>query len=207
MSPRIRVLIADDTLVSRRGLTAILQGEQDIEIIGEASTAHEATAKSVTLGPDVLILDLKWFDDEDAGIGVIENLQKLAPEVSVLAITAYPHLVEKARRAGVGPVLSKGFSKEDLVSAIRSIHEFPIAGIAQPSNPEPLPSRVDRLTPREARILRLVREQPGLTDDGVAQELGNATSTVKNHLSNIYQKLGASNRSEAVKIAIDRNLL
>jgi len=202
MSGNIRVLLADDTLIARQGWRKILEGVEGIEVVGEAITANEAVVQAMKLKPDVLLLDLDWFSDRTAGVRVIEQLKKEALKVQVVAVSSYPDALKQAVQAGVGANLTKDFSKDQLLSAIRSVSQAPLSTPVPRS--EPLPVR-ETLTAREREILRLVKE--GLTDEEIALRLFIATSTAKGHLRNVYQKLGVDSRTKAVKVATEQGLL
>lgn len=196
----IRVLIADDTLIAREGWKRILETVEEIEVIGEVTTAQETPSKVRELQPDVLLMDLKWFDDESAGAAAIAQIERESPQTKVVAITAYPELIADARRAGAEAALSKGFSKSELVDVIRAVHEL---------ESFPVPTRevkvAEELSDREKEVLALISE--GLTDKQIADRLIIAESTAKNHVANILSKLGAANRTQAVAIGFEGGIL
>lgn len=122
MRSTIRVLLADDTLIAREGWKRILESEPDIQVVGEAITAPEAQQKARELAPDVVLMDLKWFDEEEAGAAAIAELKQSAPHIRVIAITVYARLIADARKVGADATLPKGFSRAELLSAIRAVH-------------------------------------------------------------------------------------
>src|SRR6185436_9768704 len=120
MSNRIRVLLADDTLIAREGWKKILETASDIEIVGEAETAAMAVNKANVLKPDVLLMDLLWFGDDTAGWRAIREIkQKHGVNIRVIAVTAYERLIADARRAEADSVLEKTFTRDQLLSEIR----------------------------------------------------------------------------------------
>lgn len=119
----IRVLIADDTLIARAGWKMILEFVNDIEIIDEVEVVESVPRKMKELRPDVLLLDLKWFDNEHAGAAAIAKIKRQNPEAKIIAVTAYPHLAGSAREAGADAVLPKGFSLSELESVIRAVYQ------------------------------------------------------------------------------------
>jgi len=200
MNYPIKVLLADDTLIAREGWKKILTTEGDIEVVGEVTIAQDTLRKVRELRADVLLMDLKWFDDEHAGIGAIAQLKREIPQTKVVAITAYTDLVQGARRAGAEAVLPKGFSKAELVDTIRAVHQltsFPLLSEALPM--------AEQLSKREQEVLVLMAD--GKTDQEIAQRLYISTSTAKNHVRSIMGKLEVSNRAHAVKVGYQRGLL
>jgi len=197
----IRVLIADDQVVMREGLKKILEPPDDIVVIGEATVAQEVLGKVQDLQPDVVLLDLLWFNDESAGVAVLGQLKQTVPQAKVVAITAYDDLVEKARRAGAEAALPKGFSVEELISVIRSVYRSP----KSPAAPADTGHLDNLLSGRELEVLALLVE--GLSDHEIGEKLFLAESTVKKHVSNIRDKLGAANRTQAVSIALHKGLI
>ena len=125
MTGIIRVMIADDTDIAREGMRRILAAEKDLEIVGEGATIYETIQKVHELRPDVLLLDLKWFADKDAGIEAIKRLTSEVPETKIVAITIYPHLIERARNAGALVALTKEVPKQRLIEEIRSVYALP----------------------------------------------------------------------------------
>lgn len=197
----IRILIADDQVVMREGLKKVLEPHDDMVIIGEATVAQEVLGKAQDFQPDIILLDLLWFQDESAGIAALEQLKQALPQTKVVAITAYDDLIEKARRAGAEAALPKGFTVEELVSVIRSVHRLPAFPAAPTENEHPS----DLLSERELEVLALLVE--GLSDREIGEKLYLAESTVKKHVSNIRDKLGAVNRTHAVSIALQKGFV
>jgi len=195
----IRVLIADDQIVMREGLKRVLESPDDILVIGEASVAQEVLGKVQDLQPDVVLLDLLWFSDESAGVAVLEQLKRATPQSKVVAITAYDDLIEKARRAGAEAALPKGFTVEELISVIRSVHRSPGFPAAAAET-----GRLDDILSEREMVALLVE---GLSDREIGERLFLAESTIKKHVSNIRDKLGATNRTHAVSIALQKGFL
>ena len=198
--PIITVLLADDTLIAREGLKKILTMERDITVVGEVTIAQETLGKVRELRPDILLMDLKWFDDENAGASAIAQIKREMPATKVVAITAYTDLVPSARKAGAEAVLPKGFSKAELIETIRAVHQ--LASFPLVSEP---PQLFEALSLREQEVLALMAR--GMTDKDIGQSLSISTSTAKNHVRSIMGKLGAINRAQAVAIGFERGLL
>jgi DNA-binding NarL/FixJ family response regulator len=201
----IRIIIADDTDIAREGLRRILAAEPVMEIVGEGATLHETVRKAHELRPDILILDLKWFDDERAGVEAIERLAREVPETKVIAITIYPHLIDLARSAGASAALNKEVPKQQLIEEIRSVHALPPAPPLSPQVVTPPTTLIEELTERELEVLALMAE--GNTDRQIAAALGIAESTAKNHVSNILGKLSVPNRAGAVAVGYEHGLV
>jgi DNA-binding NarL/FixJ family response regulator len=209
MSERISVLIADDHLLVREGFIKLLGSVDDIEIVGEAIQPNQATQMAIDLLPDVLLLDLMWFDDRTAGFRVMEQVKKRAPEVRIVAISAFRELVERAADAGADATLNKGFSKDQLLATIRSVCMVSLRGtLAVETTAKDPPEKgplLDPLSDRELDVLRLVAK--GYADEEIGIELTITYNTVKSHLRNIYQKLGVGNRTAACSVARERGLI
>jgi DNA-binding NarL/FixJ family response regulator len=197
MAEPIRVLIADDTDIAREGLSRILSTQADMRVVGEGATIHETIQKTLELQPDVLILDLNWFSNEQAGIEAIRRLKQESPSTKIIALTVYPHLIEQARQAGAASSLGKEVPKQQLIDEIRSVYALPKAPeVHSPADEErPVPA-AEQLSDREREVLQLMAE--GKMDKEIAQALSIAESTAKNHVANILGKLGVANRAAAV---------
>jgi DNA-binding NarL/FixJ family response regulator len=202
MSKRIRVLLADDTLIAREGWKKILETASDIDIVGEAETAAMTVDKANELKPDVLLMDLLWFGDDTAGWRAIREIkQKNRANIRVIAITAYERLIADARRAEADSVLEKTFTREQLLNEIR-VQASRSKDTISTSNDF---SRYEPLTDRELQVLQLVEE--GHSDKEIAKLLVIAPTTAKNHVKRILEKLDAKNRTQAVSIARGNRLL
>lgn len=200
MNTKIKVLVADDTLIAREGWKRILETTTDIEVVGEAKTAIETPRKVRELRPDVLLMDLKWFGDETAGWTAIREIKK-EYKVKVIAVTGYENLIKDARMAGADSALLKTFTREELLDQIRE----------QASRPEDisvsfnfLPVR-EVITDRELQVLKLMGQ--GYRDKEIAKLLSIAPTTAKNHVKNILEKINAKNRTQAVSLAREMGLL
>ncbi len=201
----IRVLIADDHPVFRFGLRALLQGEADMEIVGEATTGREAVAMALERKPDVVLMDLNM--PELNGIEAIRRIRAAAPDIAVLVITMFDdESVFAAMRAGARGYLLKGAEAEETLRAVRAVahgeaifspaiadrimHYF--AHTPRASAPVVFPE----LTEREREVLTLIAQ--GLTNRAIAERLVLSEKTVRNHVSSIFSKLQVADRAEAI---------
>jgi DNA-binding NarL/FixJ family response regulator len=204
----IRILIAEDQRIVREGLIALLEDEAEITIAGVASDGRQAIELFQQLRPDVVLMDLQMpvVDGPEA----TSRIRERAPDARILVLTTYAtdEFIFKALRAGARGYLLKDASADELLAAIRAVHEGRtllasavaerlVAGVSNAA-PEPL-------TPRELEVLTLLGQ--GRSNSEIAEALTIAPRTVKVHVQNILGKLGASNRTEAVSIAARQKLI
>ncbi|MFB7114442.1 response regulator [Streptomyces sp. NPDC056291] len=208
----IRVLIADDHPVVRRGMSALLTSLAGVDVVAEAATGEEALREAQLSRPDVVVMDIRMPSMD--GVEATRRLTALLPEVAVLVVTMYEddETVLSALRAGARGYLLKGAQQEEILTTIRSVAtgQFVIApGVAArllgQVGPPPRPADpFPELTAREREILGRVARGHG--NARVAAELELAVKTVANHLSAIFAKLGVSGRTEAILLARERGL-
>jgi two-component system response regulator DevR len=206
MTP-IRVFLLDDHELVRRGIRVLLEQEPDMQVIGEADTAQDATARIPALRPDVAILDARLPDGN--GIDVCRDIRSVDPSIRALILTSYDddEALFAAIMAGAAGYLLKQVRGTDLVNAVRlvaagqslldpAVTQRVIERIRQgPQEPDELKS----LTDQERRILELVAE--GLTNRQIAERMYLAEKTVKNYVSSILAKLGLERRTQAAVFA------
>ena len=210
MTQLVRVLIADDHPVVRRGLTAVLAAYDDFHLVGEVSSGEEAISFCEKTQPDVVLMDLVM--PGMGGIKAIRVIRERWPQVAVIALTSFGEmtLVEEALKAGAVSYLLKNVSAEELAAAIRGavtgrstlspeVARLLIQNIRQPAGKD------YNLSDREREILKLIVE--GLPNVAIAERLIIAQSTVKFHVSNILSKLGVSSRTGAVALALRHHLV
>jgi len=190
---KIRVAIGDDHIYAVEGLQKIVSEAKDIECVGSTTELLDLPALVKKKFPDVLVLDIAWLGDKQAGIHILPDLRKINPRIRVVMITVYPELLELARQAGAYP-LSKGFSRRELLTAIRwAAQQKDVLSEA------PAPVELTPLTPAEQRVLELL--VTGMSDKQIGEQLVRSEGTVKKHVSSILNKFGVSNRTEAAIMA------
>lgn len=213
----IRVALADDEALIRGGLRMILEGEEDIRLVGEAEDGTAAIDLAVEQSPDVIVMDLRMPGVD--GIEATGTIRKRIPGVKVLVVTTFDldDYVLAALKAGADGFLIKDTAPEDLVGAIRTV----AAGesLLAPSvtrrliehyvgqvDPEPgLKAGIDELTDRELEVMKLVAK--GMTNSEIAETLFLGEGTVKTHITSILAKLGLANRAQIVVAAYESGLV
>ena len=217
----IRVLIADDHALFRRGLEMVLAGEAGLELVGEASDGAEAVALAGEVVPDVVLMDIRM--PKITGIEAARQMKEVAPSAKIVMLTISDEEEDlfEAIRAGASGYLLKDIPLDELADSVRAVHggqslinpsmagklltEF--ATLArrdaeeEPAKHAPAP----KLTEREMEVLRLVAR--GMNNRDIARELFISENTVKNHVRNILEKLQIHSRMEAVMIAVRQKLI
>lgn len=202
---KIRILIADDHKMVRDGLAALLGTKRDLEVIGSVGNGQEAVEKALALKPNVVIMDLMMPIMD--GVEATREIRKAAPTVQILVLTTFGTSdgIAHAIEAGALGAMMKSADHEELAEAIRKV-----AGGEQAISEEvALQMKIDppvpNLTPRQMEILdSMVR---GLNNLDIAKQRGIRRDGVKEHVNAILTKIGASNRTEAVAIALRKHLL
>jgi len=199
------ILLVDDHAVVRMGLSAIINLQADLKVCGEAENGETAVRLATELKPDVVVMDfsLPGMDGAEATAAVL----KVSPTSKVLILTSFGTSADLARAMAAGAVgaVTKNLSNDELSSAIRDtargIQHF------SPEIRQTLSDGTDdkAFTKRQMEVLDSITR--GLSNDDIALMLGISKSRVKQHLNEVYEKLGASNRAEAVAIAMRRQLL
>ena len=199
------VMIVDDHSVVRMGLTAIINLEKDFTVCGEAENGNEAAKAASALKPDVIIMDLVMPDMD--GADTTKAILKVSPDSHVLILTTFGSAVDISRafEAGATGAVTKNLSNDDLMKAIRATRDgirYVSPEIEQSLNED---NGDIRLSPRQREVLDSITR--GLSNENIATMLGISKSRVKQHLNELYEKLGAANRAEAVSIALRKHLL
>jgi len=207
----MKVLIADDHGIVRSGLRKLLEGEEGIEVIAEASDGAEARDKTLELRPDLAILDVKM--PELNGLEATREIHREAPEISILILSMHEEerYLFEALKAGASGYVLKRAADSDLIDAIHAIERgepFLTPEAQQALIRDVLgegESSQEELTPREEQVVKLVAEAH--TNKEIAELLGLAEKTAENHRSNAMRKLGMRDRVELVRYAIRRGLI
>jgi DNA-binding NarL/FixJ family response regulator len=209
---RVRLLLADDHRMFRQGLRELIERKTSFEVVGEARTGREVLDQIDRLRPDIILLDIQM--PELDGIAVARQLAVSHPAIKIIMLTMYrqdEHLLE-AIRAGVKGYLLKDADAEELLAVIERVEngESAIdpaltARVFEAVRRPTAPGMVESLTERELDILRLVAA--GHDNRTIAAQLYLSEKTVGNRLSEIFQKLNVTNRTQAALVAVQRGLI
>lgn len=194
----VRILLADDHTVMRAGTRRILEDEQDFQVVGEASDGEEAIRLTAELLPDVVLLDIAMPNMD--GITACRLMRREWPAVRILVLTGHNNqaLIRSIRTLGVHGYLLKSAGPRELVDGIRAIAHGAhlLDGEAAPALADQQATQVEPPTRKEIEVLRAVAL--GLRNRDIADELHLSVNTVEFHLRNIFTKLAASTRAEAL---------
>lgn len=207
MTETIKVLIADDHEMVRAGLYQLLTHDTEIEVVGQAATGEEAIFLASQTNPDIVLMDVRM-----AGLGGVEATRaitqtKSAGAVIGLSTFSQPALVDAMREAGAHGYVLKEALTQDILAAIRSVHQGGFLFTQEPPKAEtkPDPDPATDIGPQQRRVLALMTK--GLTNPEIAGQMGISRATVSYHVSAILRKLDVSNRAEAVAIAVRDQLV
>ena len=202
---KIRVLIADDHKIVRAGLAALLGTEADIEVVGFAENGRDAVAQAEKLLPDVVIMDLMMPVMD--GVEATAEIHGRLPRTKIMILTTYGTSdgIAHALSSGATGAFMKNADNADLAAAIRRVHGGERAISPEIQRQLELDPPIPSLTPRQMDILNSMTR--GLSNPDIAKQLGIRRDGVKQHINAILQKIGASNRTEAVAIALRKHLL
>ncbi len=214
MTPKIRVLIADDHTIVRSGVRLLLEGEADIEVVGEALNGQEALGLAEKMQPDVILMDVSM--PELDGLEATRRIKAKWPEIQVLMLTMHrsDEYFFEALKAGASGYILKAADTEELVNAVRVIAQGEV--FLHPTMAKKLLNDYLRrlesadqaeslLSDREQEIMRLLVE--GYSNKEIAARLVISLSTVHTHRNNLMRKLGLSNQRELVQYAREHGLL
>ena len=202
---KIKVLITDDHAIVRMGLASILGTKKDLEVVGDAEDGADAVRKAQKLHPDVVLMDIVM--PEMDGASATAEIRRLLPTTKVLILTSFGEAdgIAHALQSGASGALMKNIDYSELVEAIREVAKGgrviapEIERMLKESPPVP------ELTDRQREILLSMSR--GLTDADIAKQLNLTPNSVREHITTIFNKLGAANKTEAVAIALRKHLL
>ncbi|HWH32285.1 MAG TPA: response regulator transcription factor [Egibacteraceae bacterium] len=207
----IRTLLVDDHEVVRKGLRAMLEAQEDIEVVAEAGTAADGVAKARAIRPDVVVMDVRLPDE--SGVVACRDIRSALPDTAVLMLTSFSDdqaLFDSIMAGAAGYVL-KQIKGGELVDGIRrvaageslldpAVTARVLERVRNPQGDED--PRLARLTPTELRILEMIAE--GLTNRQIGERIHLAEKTIKNYVSTILSKLQMTRRAEAAAYLADR---
>lgn len=215
---KIRILIADDHRVVREGLAAILKSRSDMDVVGEAVNGFEVIEKTKTLKPDVILMDISM--PQMNGVQAARAVRKISPEIGIVVLTMHDDdaTIFELVRTGVHGYLLKDADSSEIVKAIQSIYkgesiihpsiarkilgEFSQLGSEQAKK---APRQMYNLSGREVDVLRRVAK--GKTNKEIAGELHLSEKTIKNHVRNIFHKMGVYDRTEAAMKGVQEGII
>lgn len=201
----ISILIVDDHPIVREGVAAVLGGESDMKVVGEAKDGLEAVRQFKALGPDVVLMDLQM--PEMDGVAAIAEIREFAPEARIVVLTTYAGDAQalRALRAGASGYLLKSSVRRELIETVRTVHagrrhlhpeiaqEIALNAIGEP------------LTEREIHVLGRVAK--GQANKEIARAMALSEDTVKGHLRSIFTKLDVNDRTQAVTVGHRRGII
>lgn len=208
MGKPIRVLIADDHAIVRRGLRTLIASQSDMEVVGEAANGIEAVLQTRTTQPDLVLMDMVMPRQD--GATAIREIKKEHPRVCILVLTSFAEddKIFPAIKSGALGYLLKDTDTDQLLQAIRDVSDgkssldpnVALRVIRELNHASDLPPTEDPLTERELEVLQLVAQ--GLTNSEIADRLALGERTVGNHISSILSKLHLANRTQAALYAL-----
>jgi DNA-binding NarL/FixJ family response regulator len=206
---QIKVLLVDDHQLIREGLRRAFDRAGDVEVVGEAGSVSEAIDALDRLAPDVLVTDVRLPDGD--GIALAERARRETPDLGIVVLTMYAgdDKLFAALDAGASAFVQKNAPAEEVVAAARHAAASPRAFAAKDLG-DAMQRRMNapagpKLSPREKEVLQLLVD--GLAISQIARRLYISESTAKTHVANIYEKLGAGNRAQAVMAAVRLGLV
>jgi DNA-binding NarL/FixJ family response regulator len=212
------VLVVDDQVLIRAGLAALIDAADGLQVVGQAANGHEAVTAAATMGPDVILMDIRMPGLN--GVAATERILAAAgadsPRIIILTTFDLDEYVYAALRAGASGFLLKDTPPERLIAAIQliavgdmlyapTVIRRLVQAYAHEARPEPEPIELSRLTAREVEVLRMVGR--GLSNTDIAGRLTVSEATVKTHLNRAMSKLDLSSRAQAVVVAYESGLI
>lgn len=213
MTETIRILIADDHAIVRKGLRILISSEPGMEVVGEAADGLEAVQMAQALQPDVILMDMVM--PRQGGIEAIQAIKRQSAGARILVLTSFAEddQIFPAIKAGALGYLLKDASPDELLQAIHGVHRgepslhptIALRLMQELKRPPDLPRTADPLTEREVEVLKLIAQ--GLSNQEIAAALVLSERTVANHVANILDKLHLANRTQAALWALREGLV
>lgn len=211
---KIRILIVDDHIIFRTGLSSLIGREPEMEVVGEASDGLAAVGVAAELAPDIVLMDVSL--PGLGGVDATRRIKEIRPETKVLILTVHEDegLLLEAIRAGASGYVVKNAAESDLHNAIRTvcqgdmyIHATMTPALVKNLSPKPVPQRrsLDLLTPREVDVLRLLVR--GNTNRQIAGKLSLSQRTVEGYRATLISKLNLKSRVDLINFAEEHGLL
>ncbi len=197
----IRVLVADDHPVVRQGICAMLEAEPDLEVVGDVPDGESAVSLALASGPDVVLMDVQMAGLD--GIGALRRLREELPQTKVVILTTFGHenYLSLSARAGASGFLLKDVERSELTDTIRRA----AAGEVLLASPGEMGVESEPISPRELQVLECMAQE--MSNQEIAAALHISENTVKTHVSHVFNKLGAADRSGAVLRGWRRGLI
>lgn len=212
MSDLVRILLADDHLIVRRGLRSLLIPRNGMKVVGEAADGAEAVSLALELQPDVILMDMVMPNMD--GVTAIKEIRQHQPKARILVLTSFgeEQRVSEAIQAGALGYLLKDSSPDHLFQAIRNVaggnlslsHDLALKLMQDLQRPPQADPSETVLTERERDVLKGIAR--GLSNQEIAGELSIGVTTVRSHVSSLFSKLGLTNRTQAALYAIEHRL-
>ncbi|MFI7448410.1 response regulator [Nonomuraea sp. NPDC049714] len=204
----ISIALVDDHALFREGLREILESVGDMRIVGEAGDSMAAVALVTGARPDVVLLDVEIPGDEVTE--TVSRIRSMSPETRIIILSMYdgPQLLSRLLAAGIRGYLLKSVHRHELIAAVRSVHEDPsrvVLAVSRNSVAQVEAAAAPTLSEKELEVLQLAAQ--ALSNSQIARRLGLAEATVKRHMRNIFVKLNAVSRIDAVNKALAASLI
>lgn len=208
----IRILVADDHPIVRKGLYTLICSEPDLEWVGEAADGVEAVEQALALQPDIILMDMMM--PRQNGVEAVKEIKAHNPHIGILIITSFVEddKIFPAIKAGALGYLLKDSAPQELLQAIYDVFQgkpslhptIALKLMQEIQQPSPLPPTSEPLTEREVEILKFIAQ--GLTNQEIAAHLVVSERTIGNHVGNILNKLHLANRTQAALYALKKGL-
>jgi DNA-binding NarL/FixJ family response regulator len=201
----IRILAVDDHPVFRQGIAGLIEGQEDMTLVGEASNGREAIQQFRAQRPDVTLMDLQMPDLN--GLDAIIAIRNEFPQARIIVLTTYTGDIQvlRALKAGAQGYLLKNLLHKELLQTIRAVHAGKKALSPEASHEIASHATDDALTPAEVDVLRLIAA--GNANKQISYQLSISEETVKSRVKNILSKLGANDRTHAAMIGLKRGII